>query len=371
MASIRSIKYHVLRDTTDHRVHSDESGNPDKARDRDLYENRIAFVCLLPHPDGNIYCGQTAWNHDIFTRFDPRTGKFTSLGYQHLAEEYEVKIHRSLELASDGTIYGATATLYSVEDRLKAPGGSIFRYHPKTGEIKKLAIPCKHDYPQTITLDEKRGLIYGMTYPVFKFFVYHIDTGEVEDHDFMGSITHISAIDDSGCFWGTWHAVKHFLFKYDPATRKITYFKHGIPEGARFADTMYRGAGPVDMMLNIGDGFLYIGTTGGTLCRLDPRTAEVKYLGRPHPTKRLPGMAKLDKHRILLSGGDEDGGYLAIYDSHTNGFEHLGTLVEPKTGTKLYRVHDLCLSLDKKTAYIAETDVPARSGYLWECKLEV
>jgi hypothetical protein len=369
MPQIKSIKYHVLRDTKRPML-TPEDARFDRKRDKQLFENRIAFVCLLWHPAGQLYCGLTAFNNDIFTRFDPKKEEFTSLRYQDVAEEFEVKIHRSLCLAGDGAIYGATATLYTLNQRLQTPGGSIFRFDPKTGKIEKLCIPLPRDYPQTITLDEKRKLIYGMTQPVFKFFVYHLDSGEVEDYDYMGSITHISALDDDSCYWGTWDSVRHYLFKYDPRTRKITYFTHGLPEGAKFADIMYRGAGPVDCMINGQDGYRYIGTTGGTFCKLDPRSAKVTYLGRPHPTKRLPGLALLDNRRILLAGGDEEGGFLAIYDRKTGGFEHLGEIVEPRSGKRLYRVHDLCLSGDRKTAYIAETDVPARSGYLWACQLE-
>ncbi|MFB3892956.1 MAG: hypothetical protein ACE15C_13135 [Phycisphaerae bacterium] len=379
MAAIESVRYHILRDPKT-RLEINDDTRLNRQRNPDQYENRVAFTSLLWHPDGGLYCGCTAFNRDIFTRFDPGTEKFTSLRYQDVAEEYEVKIHRSLCLASDGTIYSATACLYTLDQRLKAPGGSIFRYFPpawraagggEAARIQKLCIPARHDYPQTITLDEERKLIYGLTQPVFRFFVYHIDTGEVEDYDYQGSITHISALDDEGCFWSTWDAVRHYLFKYDPRTRQITYFNKGIPEGAKFADIMYRGAGPVDCMINGRDGYLYIGTTGGTLCRLDPRTADVAYLGRPHPTRRLPGLALMADGRILCAGGDQEGGYLAIYDRKTNGWEHLGELVEPRTGNKLYRVHDLCLSGDGRTAYVAETDVPARSGYLWEAKLKL
>ncbi len=32
--------------------------------------------------------------------------------------------------------------------------------------------------------------------------------------------------------------------------------------------------------------------------------------------------------------------------------------------------HDIRL-MDENLAYVAETDVPNRSGYLWECELEV
>jgi len=370
MAAINSVRYHVLRDTTDTRQLDDDS-HVSPERNRDLYENRVAFTSLLLHPDGKLYCGGTAYNHDIFWRFDPAGQNFTSLGYEHVAEKFEVKIHRSLCLASDGTIYGASACLYTLDERLEAPGGAIFRFDPGSGKIEKLAIPIPRDYIQTITLDERRGLIYGMTYPVFKFFVYHLDGGQVDDYDYVGSITHISALDDTGCFWGTWDWSKHALFKYDPDTRRITYFPRGTPDAAKDANIMYPGAGPVDCMINGRDGYLYIGTTGGALCRLDPATAEITSLGRPADTRRLPGIVILDERRLLLAGGDRAGGYLAVYDRQAGEFEHLGAIADTKTGRKLYRVHDLAVTADNRTAYVAETDVPDRSGYLWQCELDL
>ena len=369
MPRIKSVRHHVLRDTEDRRQLTDDSV-VDAERDHDLYENRVAFTSLLWHPgDDRIYCGVTAHNHDVFHRFDPEHHTFESLHYADVAEEFEVKIHRSLCLASDGTIYGASACLYSLDRRLDAPGGAVFRFTPGEDCIEKLAVPVKHDYIQTITLDEKRRLVYGLTYPVFKFFVYHLDTGEVEDYDYVGSITHISALDDDGCFWGTWDWRRHLLYKYDPATREITYFRHGTPNAAEEANIMYPGAGPVDVMINGGDGYLYVGTTGGSLCRLNPKTAKVEYLGHPAPTRRLPGLVVWHDSLLLGAGGDREGGFLFTYDRETSVIRNLGPIVADETGNRLYRVHDLCLAPDGRTAYVAETDVPHRSGYLWECTL--
>ena len=39
-------------------------------------------------------------------------------------------------------------------------------------------------------------------------------------------------------------------------------------------------------------------------------------------------------------------------------------------GTLLYRVHDVRKGPDN-LIYVGETDVPHRSGYLWECELEM
>jgi hypothetical protein len=371
MARIKSVKHHILRDAKSKREVIDTSlMNPDDAVDQEIRNNRISFTCLLAHPDGYIYCGITAFKGDIFWRFDPRTGKFADLGYNSVGEQYEVKIHRSLELASDGTIYGASATLYTLDQRQDTVGGAIFHYDPRVGKIEKLVVPCERDYIQTITLDEKRQLVYGMCCPVYKFFVYNIATNKVQYNDYMGSITHIGAIDDAGCYWGTWDSVYHYLFKYDPATGKITYFHHSIPEGKECAGIMYPGAGPVDTMINGRDSYLYIGTCGGTLVRLDPKTAKCDYLARPQPTRRMPGLVIWHDSVLIGAGGDNQGGYIFTYDRKTGAVQNLGKLVDPTTGEQLFRVHDLRLSLDGKTAYVAETDVPSRSGYLWQVELE-
>jgi hypothetical protein len=368
MARLAKVKYHVLRDTKQSTV-IDDLALFTPERNADVFENRIAFTCLLTHPDGKVYCGITAMNADIFHRFDPATETFESLGYQSVSEPFEVKIHRSLELASDGTIYGASACLYSIDQRLQTTGGAIFKFHPRDGKIRKLAVPCPRDYIQTITLDERRGLIYGMTCPVLKFFVYDLKTGKVEDNDYLGSITHLGALDDAGCYWGTWDPVKHYLFKYDPAVRKIVYFHHSIPEGAKHSSIMYPGAGPVDTMINGGDGYLYIGTCGGSLVRLDPRTAEATYLGRPACTRRMPGLHLWHDSLLIGAGGDEEGGYVFTYDRKTGAVQNLGPIVAAD-GKKLYRVHDLCITADGRKAFVAETDVPNRSGYLWQVDLE-
>ena len=365
---IKHVRHHVLRDTAGKDIDVDDSR---ANRDDHFKENYVAFTCLLPNPaDSLLYCGVTAYNNDILCAFEPESRAFRSLGYRDVAEPFEVKVHRSLELASDGTIYGATACLHGIDKRLEAPGGSLFRYHPDRNSLEKLGIPVPRDYIQTISLDDHRGLIYGQTYPVFKLFVHHLYDGRTDNLDYLGSITHISALDDEGCLWGTWGRVRHDLFKYDPATHSIVFFDHGLPEGARMSGIMYPGAGPVDCMINGGDGYLYIGTTGGTLVRLDPRSADVKYLGRPYASRRMPGL-KIWREGLLLGiVGDTNLSYVFVYDRESGRFRDLGHIADSDSGLTLYRTHDLAV-WDERRIFVAETDVPRRSGYLWECEIEL
>ena len=365
---IKHVRHHILRDYRSTASLSDAT-EAASAADEDRFNNAIAFTCMLPHPDGKLYCGITCGNTDILYRFDPASATFESLGYRDVAEKFEVKVHRSLELASDGTVYGASACLYSIDQRLTAPGGAIFRVPPGSDRAEKIAIPVEHDYIQTITLDEGRGLIYGQSYPCFRFFVYNLRTGATKDFGYIGSITHVSALDDSGCFWGTWDSVSHWLFKYDPDADEITWFRHSLHTAREDSNIMYPGAGPVDCMINGGDGYLYIGSCGGSLYRLDPESAEVKYLGKPSPSRRLPGLIVWKDSLLLGCSGDEEGGNVFAYDRDTGTFHQLGPITDSKSGLRLYRVHDLRL-VGEETAYVAETDVPKRSGYLWECEIE-
>ena len=364
---LENVRYHVLRE-----FREEEGGLVDSLDKKGMAEDRkwnyIALTCLQPSPLGDVlYCGVTNFASDILHAFDLEKKTFRSLGFAELDEPFAIKIHRSLDVGKDGTIYGATACLHDESYRREAPGGMVFRFVPGEEKIEKLVTPSPPDYIQTITLDDERKIVYGFTYPVFKFFAYHIDTGEVEDYDYIGSITHISAIDDAGRFWGTWHHRQHNLFSYDPETRHINWTRNRLPGAEKDAGRMYPGAGPVDVMINGGDGYLYIGSVGGALYRLDPETAEAEYLGKPSPSERMPGLTVWRDGLLLGVTGDEAATNAFVYDREKGSFHNLGPIVA-EDGLPIFRVHDLAVVNDT-TLYIAETDVPKRSGYLWEAEI--
>jgi outer membrane protein assembly factor BamB len=362
MKKIASVKKHMVRPYVKKQGGVVDDAAAQLSSQEDFKSGYFAFTSLKFRPeDGLLYCGNTNFGNDLLRTFNPSTGEFKSLGYQNFAEEFEIKIHRSLELGDDGMFYGATSCLHGPEKRLEGPGGKVFRYDPEKGEYKLLCIPKEHDYIQTISLDSKRGMVYGFTYPVFEFFAYSIDKNEVVYRQFMDSISHISAIDDNGGYWGTWSYL-HKLFRYDPVENKVEFFDHGFPE--KGGNMMYRNAGPIDCMVNGGDGFMYVATDMGSLYKLNPETAEVEFLGKPFSSTRLPGLALGDDGLLYLSGGDDDNCQLAIYDREMKRFETLGTIADEE-GDKCYRTHDIEIVGNK--IYVGETDHPTRTDYLWEC----
>ena len=341
-------------------------GYRDFTSNDDWKNNLISFTSLLYHPQRRkVICGMTAFNNDLMFEYSPDDGNFTDLEYAKEAEKFEIKIHRSLHLDRKGNIYGATACLHREDQREEGKGGRIFYYDFATGKYDFLGIPVPHDYIQTITVDEDRGLIYGVTYPVFVFFVFDINSRQLRFSQYMGSAPHIMALDDRGGVWSTWNARTHNLFRYAPDTKKVQYFNHTLIPG-QGADLMYPGAGPIDMMLNGGDGFLYVGCATGDLLRIHPDTAEVEYLGRPTPERRMPALEIGPDGRLYGIAGFYGRCHLFAYDRKARNFEDFGLIGDNED--QLYIGHDICFA-DGNRLFAGETDTEQRAGYLWECKL--
>lgn len=336
-------------------------------RDEEFRRRYYAFTCLAWHaPSKKLLCGTTNFSNDVLHTFDPVTKKFESLNYAAFGKDpFEIKCHRSLAVGTDGAVYGATSCLHGVDQRMEGPGGKLFKLEVASQRFELLGIPKPHDYIQTITLDPKRQMLYGFTYPVFEFFAFSLPERRVKFIQYMESIPHLSALDDAGGYWGTWGA-QHCFFRYDPDESKVRFFKHGLP--VKCQSLMYRNAGPLDIVLNGGDGYLYIGSEQAELYRLDPQTAKLEYLGRPYPSERLPGLCVGPRGLLLGAGGRDRTTRLFSYDRASRIFTELGAIADPVSGASCFRAHDL-IALGN-TLYLGETDNPDRGDYLWEIELE-
>lgn len=339
---------------------SDASFN-DLRDDPVIAEHNFSFTTLRPHHDGMLYLGLTHMRNRILWRFDPSTHTFKDLDYPRIGGTYDIKIHRSLEYdVRDDVFLGVSSGLHNEDEYAKAPGAPIFRYDPKTNVIESLGIPLEHEYTQTIRFDPQRRLLYGFTYHTFSFYVFDVDQRKTIFHALPGSISHISAIDDDGCIWSTWGRDQHYLFKYDPSINEIIWTRKKLPEGGD--SYMYAGAGPIDCMFNGGDGYLYVALETGSLARLDPKTGDSEYLGRPSPYPRMPALIMGDDGLFYGTCGDDWNVFIYSYDRQRNSFAVLQRL--ECDGTTCYRPHDIAFVGD--SIFVGETDNPKRSGYLWE-----
>jgi len=360
------VKAHICRNI-DATAYSEERSKMTYEQMQDFKpysSNYFAFTTVMFNPnDGLVYCGTTAYDSEIMWTFDPATKKFENLHWPETegADRYDIKVHRSLVLDDDGMIYGATACLHPLQSRLKAKGGKVFRLDPKTKKFEILGIPVKYDYIQCIAMDHKRKIIYGFTWPVPKFFRLDVLSRESIDFDYVGGQPHIPAVDDEGTLWGAVGWSGDQIFSYHP-DRGATWHKQTIGQ-------LVPGANGIDGMITGDDGFIYIGTIGGSLLRLDPRDATLKYLGHPCPGNRLAGLAIGKDGLIYGSGGSDFKTYVFAYDREAERFYDLGPLYDPEINESAFIAHHATVS-DDGTIYSGDTDSPKRSGFLWEIKVK-
>lgn len=338
----------------------------------------ISFDSLTYNPaDDCVYLGITDFSNDIFYRYRRADSRFEGLNFPSVADRYDAKFHRSLELDADGVLWAATAMLHDVDRFGEAPGGAIVRYDTKSGKLEKVAVPFPHVYIQSLVLDRERRLLHGVTFTPERLFTYKIRTGEVVDHGPIGSAVEMAqperpVLDDRGRLWSTWGVTRAFmdspgphpirLLSLDPDTNKVTFYDHGIELLGRY------DKGRIDTLVAGRDGFVYIGSSLGALYRLDPETAGVTYLGKPVPGERLAGMECAANGTLVLAGG-RPGAHLVRFFPDEDRFEVLGRIRDEALGEEAFQVHDIAIAADG-TVYAGENDNFRRSGYLWECRLE-
>lgn len=341
-------------------------------------KNWISFDSLTYNPaDDCVYCGITDFSNDIFYRYRRSDKAFECLNFQAVADRYDAKFHRSLELDADGVLWAATAMLHDVDRYGEAPGGSIVRYDTKSGRLEKVAIPFPHIYIQSLVLDRERRLLHGVTFTPERLFTYKIETGEVIDHGPIGSALEMAqperpVLDSRGRLWCTWGVTRAFmdstgshpirLLSLDPDTNTVKHYDYGIDLLGRY------DKGRVDSMLAGTDGNVYLGSSLGALYRLEPETAKVTYLGKPVPGERMAGMACGSDGTFYLACG-RPGAHIVKYFPGQDRFLVLGQVRDDKLGEQAFQIHDICIAADG-TIYAGENDNFRRSSYLWECRID-
>ncbi len=382
MGSKIEVKAHVLVDVEFGNFFERYNGwtYRDFKADENTLHKWVEFTTVMYCPeDGLIHCGLGRFDNDILYTFDRDSETFTSLKFHEVGEKFDVKVHRSLVLNSDGFIYGATALLHDINDSMQAPGGKIFRYKPGGTDLKVLDIPVPGSYIQSIALDERRQTLYGFTFMPERFFSYNIGTRQARDFGLIGSClfigqAHRPCVDDDGCVWGTWgsyyshdrlptegHAIN--LLKYDPETDDVIFFPYGLLGPGRTSEDM------IDDVINGKDGYLYIGGRSGNLYRLDPRKADIKCLGKPFFHQRRLSTLVLDRRGIIYGTlGDRDCTRLFRYDREARRFTELGIIYDLEKRQPAEKIHSLTIT-DDGVLFGGEIDNLHRCSFLWECKL--
>lgn len=356
----------------------------DLRADEGYCDDWISFDSLAWDKNGKkLYLGLTSINTDIFHVFDPKTHQFRSLNFRRVSDKFDVKLHRSIEIDGDNTLYVATALLHDIDEQRQAKGGKLLHYDPAKDTYTLLGVPVSSNYIQSILLDQKNRILYGFTYPSEQMFRYDLNTGTVRHVAFVGNGVmicqpHCATLDNDYRLWGTWGESRAYeyspgpvpirIFCYDPHTDEFTWFQHGFPK-VNDADSAR-----IDHMLLGSDGIIYVGTVNGGFSQLDPQTGKVENLGKPFPGGRLSGLVQASDGRIYGAG---NAGYdeqrngtsrLFAFDPKSRKLDDLGPIFDPEIGTGAYNIHML-VEGDMGILYAGENDNIWRSSYLWECRL--
>lgn len=328
--------------------------------------------------NNDIYMGIGSFSQELLWKFNRDTGKIESAGYEKVADRYDAKFHRSLEI-DGGSLYAATALFHDIDRQFEAKGGRLVKYDLASGSFDILGIPAEKIYIQSIALDRDRKTIYGFGASPEVFWKYDLIKNESKFIAYIGSgaelaQAHNPVIDDSGKVWGTYGILRAFaydvgpdsirLFCYDPDSDTMEFFNYGLPRIG------YGDKAKVDTAFNGGDGYIYFGTDAGAFVRLDPRTAETKLLCKPVKSCRLAGLVRSKKDGLLYGiAGEDDDVQLFAYDTEKEKLMDVVPFYDRISGERPVRIHHAVIT-DDNVIYAGENDNRNRPGYLWECILE-
>lgn len=208
-------------------------------------------------------------------------------------------IQSGFGLGPQGVLYAGT-----MPDR---PGesGHIISIQVRGRElaVSDLGAPIPGEGIFALTADPNSGVIFGLSHPSGKFFVFHPQEKSTQTypetapsrrvlyslHDYAldpdDYLCRRLILDRSGRVYGSQPEYK--LFRFDPAQKKIEILAAALPEvwGRRPLSR-------VDAWALAPDGALYGGNAGdGQLFRLDPATGQLVNLGKPAMMPRLKGLA--------------------------------------------------------------------------------
>ena len=313
-------------------------------------EDEKGITSLIVAPDGTVYGGTTGFQAHLFV-LKPAGALVRPLGKVPGAQS----IHHSLVAPEDGMIYFGTSLWNRGRLDLRGKdiagayegfaGGRLYRFDPREEEksrvrthwaepsrdcpgLTELGIPVPGEGVHALV--GRGNELYGVSFPGGVFFVFDIARRAVSFRQGIcveplvenpyRSVPRDLAIDADGNVWGTGDYGK--FFKYDPAAKKVTPLEIAVPclPGREFMNV-------VDSFAPAKDGLIYGGDSDGYLFCLDPKTANVRNLGKPLWQKRIRGLAVGKDGDVYGVGGEELGiARLFVYRTAAQAFEILGLI---------------------------------------------
>lgn len=321
-------------------------------RDREIPADERATNVLVT-ADSLVY-GATSGDKCHVFRFDPEASKITVLA----TIPGPNTVMRGMVVMDDTLYVGTmwtkrqvwlkqrqTDPAYDFEDVNLLPikdsyrTGRLYKVSDITGagaKLEDLGAPVPNQGIHTMAVDERRGLVYGITSPGGRFFIHDSKTGKTEHTSFGYTYTNVSdhmvayakverELADLTPGEGEWnnrlipmamHVASDGKLYTSGRRGKIVRYDPEIPDlQKRFSAVGWIPSVPgrqywnrIDAIVEHG-GRLYMGTSDGYIIRLDPQTGAIDNLGKPIRAIEVMGMvfSPLDNNLYGTSGGGLEG----------------------------------------------------------------
>lgn len=305
-------------------------------------------------PSGNIVYGATSGDKCHIFRFDPSTKKAESLAsiegpntvfkgmVKNGSDLYVGTMLTQPQLWWEGRRRGGSleeldANLYQVDDSWNT--GHLYHLadiESANPKLTDLGVPVKGQGIYTMAMDSKRELIYGITSPHGRFFIYNIRTRKTEEISFGKTLSEVSnhrvavvevvkdltdflpgevesfgklparalhVMSDGTVYTSGWDGR---LLKYDPAIEKPQERFSTVGYIPCVSGRQYQNR--VDEIVEH-NGKLWIGSSDGYIFRYDPEANEITNHGKPVRAVENVGMtfSTLDGMLYGISGGNLEG----------------------------------------------------------------
>jgi len=228
---------------------------------------------------------------------------------------------------------------------------------PELASIDDLGVLVPGESVSAMTIDPDRNLIYGLTSPGGKFFIYDIANRKTVIKDifdeYIAKKKNISramiCADGNVYFSGKYGGV----IKYcpDEDTFKKTNMKIPVSPGREYLNT-------VSALARTDDGRIYGGTyADGYLFTFDPKEEKLVNLGKPSIESHIRGITVGNDGIIWgLCGSDDELVHLFRYDPLNTNLEDLGMLRAKMPKTWIMHKAEVLISGDDGELLIGEND---------------
>jgi hypothetical protein len=294
----------------------------------------------------------------LLASYDPLNSAIEDCGVRFNAN----KLHNALVSTQDGKLYGGTWSWIKVSDKdcrySDFEGGHLFCYDTHTETTNDLGALYHHEQIFALVIDPDEEVLYGITYPLKRFFSFNIKTSEFRDiMEIKGAIgdmtSHQIVCDHEGNVWGS--QGNGYLFKYHAKAGKYTETSIRLPQGEFNIDYIIR-----DDETNL----LYGGTAQNALFfSFDPFKENLRIIGKAGPQFRMPAL-DIGRDGVIFGATGSTEASCFLYDPETDQLKDLGFIRDESKDITAFRIHSMVID-EEGNLYFGESD---RLPYLFICK---